>query len=410
MENEKVPVKDKLSKKISDLLPKIIFVILVFVFGVWVGQNAVLPFGERTALINISNKKAPSEVQVDFSPFWNVWEKITADYLDRAKLDPQKLLYGAISGMVNAVGDPYTVFLDPDENRQFALSLSGTYEGVGIELDIRDNKLVVVAPIDGSPAAKAGVRAGDAILQINGTDTSALTIQEAVNKIRGKAGTSVKLQLSRDGKVFDVTLTRAAITIKSVEFTDLGAGVAQVKITRFGDNTEKEWGEAVNKVATAGFNKVVLDLRNNPGGLLETAIVVIGDFVPKGTAAVLEEDSSGRRTSLATEKDPRLTGVKLVILINKGSASASEIVAGALRDDLHTKLVGETSFGKGTIQKPENLPDGSGLHITIAKWLTPSGFWVHKVGLEPDYEVKLTDADIAAKADPQLAKAIELLK
>jgi len=396
---------------LSLLVPKIIFVVLVFASGVWLGQNVALPFGQpKSPLFRILNKNTPREIQVDFAPFWDVWSEVTTNYLERAKLDPQKLLYGAISGMVGAVGDPYTVFLDPGENRDFELSLSGTYEGVGIELDIREGKLVVVAPIEGTPAAKAGVRAGDTILEINGADSSTLTVQEAVEKIRGKAGTSVRLKLARDSQVLEVTIPRAKITLKSVEFADLGGGMAKVKITRFGENTISEWDQVVNQVISGGHRKIILDLRNNPGGLLSDAITISGDFVSKGTSLMWEEEASGRRTPSVSQGEGRLRTVKLVVLINKGSASASEIVAGALRDSLGAKLVGETSFGKGTIQKPENLRDGSGLHITIAKWLTPSGFWVHKVGLKPDFEVKLTDADIAAGRDPQLEKAKELLK
>ncbi|OGY22070.1 MAG: hypothetical protein A2126_02160 [Candidatus Woykebacteria bacterium GWB1_45_5] len=409
--NEVVGKQNKNKLNLAEALPKVIFICLIFALGVWVGQNVALPFGkQRAPIINIANKNAPQEILVDFKPFWDVWERITTNYLEKSKLDTQKLLYGAISGMVKAVGDPYTVFLNPEENREFELALSGTYEGVGIELDIRDEKLVVLAPIEGSPAQKAGVLAGDTILEIDGTDTSTLTIQDAVKKIRGKAGTSVKLKLGRDGKVFDVEIGRAQITIKSVEFKDLSAGVAGVKIIRFGDNTEREWGEAVSKVIAGGYKRLVLDLRNNPGGILETAVVIVGDFVPKGSKVVLEEDSSGKRLPLASKEDPRLSGVKLVVLINKGSASASEIVAGALRDILGVKLIGETSFGKGTIQKPETLPDSSGLHITIAKWLTPNGTWVHKVGLKPDVEVKLTEEDIKNNRDPQLERAKELLK
>jgi len=397
----------------SVLVPKVIFVILVFIFGIWVGQNVALPFGkQRAPIFRVLNQGAPREIQTDFAPFWDVWGRITADYLERAKLDPQKLLYGAISGMVRAVGDPYTVFLSPEENQEFELSLSGIYEGVGIELDLRDSKLVVVAPIEGSPAAKAGVWAGDTILEIDGTDASTLTIQEAVQKIRGKAGTSVKLKLARGGQVSDLTITRAKITIKSVEFADLGGGVAQVKIIRFGGDeaTFKEWDEAVNKIVAGGFKKLILDLRNNPGGRLDYATAVASDFAEKGTTLMWEEDASGKKIPSASAKEPRLKDLKVVVLINKGSASASEIVAGALRDDRGVKIVGETSFGKGTIQRVDDLAGGAGLHITFAKWLTPSGFWVNKVGLKPDVEVKPTEDDIKNKRDPQLEKAKELLK
>src|SRR3990167_4264904 len=411
MNEEETQPKRHFYRFLSSLLPKVIFVLVIFAFGIWVGQNVALPFGSgETPVIRILNKNTPKSVQVDFAPFWDVWDRVTADYLERTKLDPQKLIYGAISGLVKSVGDPYTVFLDPDENKDFELSLSGIYEGVGIEMDVRDNHLIVVAPLEGSPAAKAGVAAGDAILEIDGVDASTLSIQDAVQKIRGKAGTLVKLTLQRNGKKFDVELARAKIVIKSVEFKNLGANTAQIKIIRFGDNTLSEWDSAVNKFISGGYKKLILDVRNYPGGRLDYSISVVGDFVNKNTTVVMEEDSSGKRELLRSKNDPRLLNVRVVVLINKGSASASEIVAGALRDLLGAKLVGEASFGKGTIQRVDDLPHGAGLHITFAKWLTPKGTWVNKKGLKPDVEVKLTDKDTAAGRDPQLSKALDLLK
>ncbi|HEX7456501.1 MAG TPA: S41 family peptidase [Candidatus Nanoarchaeia archaeon] len=403
--------KKNIARWVSNQIPKAISIILIFAFGVWVGQNVALPFGSNQApVFRILNKNTPQHVQVDFAPFWNVWDKISTDYLERARLDPQQLLYGAISGMVDAVGDPYTVFLNPEQNAEFELALSGTYEGVGIELDVRNDQLVVVAPIEGTPAAKAGVAAGDKILEIDGINTSTLTIQEAVQKIRGKTGSRVVFRLQRDTKVFDVKLTRAKITLKSVEFEDLGGGIAQIKIIRFGDNTLTQWSKAANKVVTRGYTKLILDLRNNPGGRLDYSISIAGDFLSKDTTVVIQEDSSGRQVPARSESDAKLGNVKVVILINKGSASASEIVAGALRDQLGVKLVGEATFGKGTIQKVDDLAGGAGLHITFAKWLTPKGTWVNQKGLKPDIEVKLTEKDIAADRDPQLDRAKQLLR
>jgi len=412
MENQSSSNKNrKFKDTFSNLFPKIIFVVLVFAFGVWIGQNVTLPFGSQNApLFRISNKSTPKEIQVDFAPFWDVWERVTSGYLDRTKLDPKKLLYGAISGMVGAVGDPYTVFLDPTENEDFTTSLSGTYEGIGIELGASNGATVVIAPIDGSPASKAGVEAGDKILAIDGADASAMTLQDAVNKIRGKEGTNITLKLERAGKSFDITLTRAKILIKSVEFKDLGSGTAQVKVSRFGDNTLSEWNDAVGKVVSGGYKKIILDLRNDPGGRLDYAIDIAGDFVSRGKTVMLQEDASGKRTPFSSDNEGRLQDVQVVVLINKGSASASEIVSGALRDTRGVKLVGETSFGKGVIQRVDSLSDGSGLHITFAKWLTPSGFWVNGKGLKPDIEIKLTDDDKNAGRDPQLDKAKELLK
>ena len=411
MEAENKEQKNIIEKLFSSVLPKAIFVILVFAFGIWVGQNVALPFGtDRGPIFRILNKEAKNEIQVDFAPFWETWDKVTTDYLERTKLDPQKLLYGAISGMVDAIGDPYTVFLDPEQNREFELSLSGTYEGVGIELDVRDDQLIVVSPIEGAPAYKAGVAAGDKIVEIDGISTATLTIQEAVGKIRGEAGTSVLLKLKRGKRGLDVKLTRAKITLKSVEFADLGGGVAKLKIIRFGDNTLSQWNEAAGKVVSGGFKKIVLDLRNNPGGRLDHSISIAGDFVEKGSVIVQQEDASGKRKPFKSEKGGRLTGVEVVVLINKGSASASEIVAGALRDLRGVKLVGETTFGKGTIQTVTDIYKGAGLHITIAKWLTPNGTWVNQKGLKPDIKVKLTEKDIEVDRDPQLDKAKELLR
>ncbi len=403
--------KKSFSKKISQVIPKFVFIAIVFAFGIWVGQNVVFPFSsDRAPIFNISNQNTPTQIKADFAPFWDAWDKVTFGYLERSKIDPQKLIYGAIAGMVNSLGDPYTVFLDPEQNREFELSLSGTYEGVGIEIDIRDKTLVVVAPIDGTPAQKAGVQAGDKILQIDGEDTSGMSIQDAVAKIRGERDTKIVLGLGRGDKKLEVTITRAKIVIKSVEFEDLGDGVAKIKITRFGDNTFSEWSKAVNKFVSTGYKKLIIDVRNNPGGRLDHSISIAGDFVNKGTTVVIEEEASGKQIPFKTENNPRLKGVKTVILINKGSASASEIVAGALRDLLGVKLVGETTFGKGSIQKVEDLAAGAGLHITFAKWLTPKGTWVNQEGLKPDIKVKRTSEDVKADRDPQLDKAKQLLK
>src|SRR4030042_7041204 len=409
---ESVKEKSKQFKEsFSNLFPKIVFVVIVFAFGIWSGQNVALPFCRQDyPLFRVTNKNTPKEIQVDFAPFWDVWKQVSSGYLERSKLDSKKLLYGAISGMVKAVGDQYTVFLDPSQNQDFETSLSGTYEGVGIELGARWGFICVIAPIDGTPAAKAGVAAGDKILEIDGTDASTLTLQEAVQKIRGKEGTKITLKLGRGSKTFKVTMTRTKIVIKSVEWKDRGSGLAQVRILRFGDNTFDEWNSTVEKLVSGGFKRVILDLRNDPGGILKFAVDISGDFVPKGTIVMLQEDASGKETPFKTESEGRLQDTKVVILINKGSASASEIVAGALRDTRGFKLVGENSFGKGTIQTVEKMSDGSGLHITFAKWLPPSGFWVNGRGLKPDFEVKLTEDDKNAGRDPQLEKAKETLR
>ena len=388
-----------------------ISVLLIFAFGIWVGQNVGLPFGkDKPPKITVLNSETPEDIQVDFAPFWEGWHKVTTEYLERNKIDPQELLYGSIAGMVKAVGDPYTVFLSPDSNSEFQLSLAGKYEGVGIEIAVRDDKLIVIAPIDGTPADKAGVLAGDFIISIDGEDSIDITVQDAVQKIRGEKGTEVILTLQRGNKILDVKITRDQIILKSVEYKDLGDGIGYLKISRFGGETLNEWNNAVSDLVSKGHKKVILDMRNNPGGRLDQAISIAGDFVPKGSVILQEEDASGRKIPFESDVDPRLQNVEVIVLINKGSASASEIVAGTLRDLRGIRLVGETSFGKGTVQRVDDLPDGSGLHLTFAKWLTPKGTWVHDVGLKTDVEVKLTEDDIKNDKDPQLDRAKELLR
>ncbi len=402
--------RNRYKGKFEDLFPRVFFAIIIFLAGIWVGQNVALPFSRQAPIFNFTNTTSPSNVTVDFSSFWEVWQKISELHLDREQIDPKKLLYGAISGMVEAVGDPYSVFLDPEQNKAFLSSLAGTYEGVGIELGAREGKLVVISPLEGTPAEKAGVKAGDFIIGIDGKDATSVTIPEAVQLIRGEAGTKVKLLLQRKGKApFEVEITRGRITIESVKLS-VEKNIPVIRLSRFGDNTNAEWDSAINRILTGGYKKVILDLRNNPGGRLDQSVYIAGEFLPIGSVILIQEDAKGNQQKLTNDREGRLQNIRLFILINQGSASASEIVAGALRDNKNVQLVGEKSFGKGTVQKVEDLPDGSGLHITTAKWLTPKGTWVNETGLKPDVEIERTDKDFEKGLDPQLDRALELLK
>ncbi|MDP2671218.1 MAG: S41 family peptidase [bacterium] len=409
-------MKEKIKSLIVKHYVQAVGALVLFALGVWIGQNFDINVGQKTTrgefkpLISLSNRQTPTNTTVSFNQFWEVWDHLTSEYLNKNDIDQQKLLYGAISGLVEAAGDPYTVYLDPESNKDFDSQLNGTFEGVGIEIGSKDGKLVVISPIEGTPAMEAGVLAGDIITKIDGKDASSLSLVEAVKTIRGQAGTPVHFVFSRAGKLVNKTITRTKITIKSVEFANKGEEVAVIRINRFGDSTQEEWDSAVNKFTSGKFQKLILDLRNNPGGRLDTAIYIANEFVAAGTSVVLEEDSGGNRQEFKGERNGRLQEITPVVLLNKGSASASEIVAGALRDLKGAPLLGETSYGKGTVQKVEDLEAGAALHITIAKWLTPKGIWVHGKGLKPDTEVKLTAKDIKANKDPQLEAALKLLK
>jgi len=361
--------------------------------------------------IKVNNKPPQDASNVDMTQFWNVWGVVNAKYLERDEIDQKKLIEGATAGLVTALDDPYSVYLNAEQNKESKDDLGGTFEGVGMQLGYdKEKNLVVIAPLPGTPAETAGIRAGDKIWMINDKDTIGMSIPVAVDNIKGPKGTKVKLKMQRSNEsLFDVEITRDTIYVKSVEAKLLeNDSIAHIKINKFGDSTKTEWDEAVRIVQSKNIKKIILDVRNNPGGYLDTAVYINSDFM---TGVVLkQEDYLKQRQEYTGDHTPRLLGIQVVVLINKGSASASEIVAGAIQDRKIGKLIGETTFGKGTIQEVEDLSAGSGIHITTGKWLLPSGKWVHKEGLKPDFEVKITDEDFEAKRDPQLDKALELLK
>lgn len=393
----------------------LIIIILVFIIGWQVGQKGyTLDFNNATPTVNVINQTPKDEnVTLDFKLFWYVWDLIHQKYIDKSALDPQKLYYGAIQGMVAAIGDPYTVFLPPTSQKAIQQQLSGSFDGVGIELGYdKDNHLAVIAPLKDTPADKAGVKAGDLILKIDNKDTTNLSLPEAVNLIRGPKGTTVTLELlgDNDTKPQDVQVVRDTIQVKSVTYTKKtspsGKNVAYIQISTFGDNTEKEWDSAVNSALADGDQEVVVDVRNNPGGYLDGAIYIASEFISDGTI-VMQEDYAGNKTVKGVVRKGKLTNLPMVVLINKGSASAAEIFSGAMQDHNRAKLVGTQSFGKGTVQSAIDLPENTGIHITTDKWLTPNGRWIHGVGLTPDVQV---DQDLNnPNTDVQLQKALEVV-
>ncbi len=397
--------------------------------------------GERHVTVGLSadkrpviNTENPGGASVDFSLFWDVWSKVQRYYIEPKTIDVEKLVHGAISGMVASVGDPYTSFFPPKENRQFKEDLGGAFEGIGAQLGLKDGRVIIVSPLKGTPAEAAGLKPNDIILKVNDEDTAGWTVEDAVNKIRGPKGTNVSLTIlsvsAADGPR-EISIKRNTITVPSVTWWVKSPGdvaeisgatesaavrnsskrFAYIQLTRFGDNTNADWDKAVDGILaseTGGkLAGLVLDLRNNPGGYLEGAVYIGSDFIRSGKI-VSQVNSDGTRQDFTPQRRGRLFSMPVVVLVNKGSASAAEIVSGALRDVRHAKLVGETTFGKGTVQTPFDLSGGSSVHITTGKWLLPSGESISEKGLSPDIAVAMPDEPTASN-DAQLSRAIEVL-
>jgi carboxyl-terminal processing protease len=397
------------------LIQFLVVAVIFFAVGYALGQKKIEILQKGTApQINVVNKYAPETQNVDFALFWSVFETLPQKFLDKSAIDSQKLLYGAISGMVRSLGDPYTAFLDPKQNEAIKSELAGSYEGVGIQIGFnREKRLVVIAPLKGTPAAAVGLAPRDLILKIDKRETFDLSLPEAVDLIRGPAGSRVKLVLQHENadKTFEVEIERAKIDVKSVEidFVDgRGGQVAIIKVSRFGDKTDSEWDSAVSQILQKGVRGVVVDMRNNPGGLLSSSVHLASEFI-KGTV-VKQEFADGSLGSIAVDHTGKLLTLPVAVLVNGGSASASEIFAGAIQDGRRGKIVGEKTFGKGTVQDVVDFAGGSGLHVTIAKWLTPKGTSINGTGITPDVIIEQTQEDIDADFDPQLDQALELVQ
>jgi len=383
----------------------------VFSFGYERGKDAIYEsksFSPEEALI--LNTKS-QEKTIDFSLFWKVWDLLKEKYVDRENLDAQALFYGAIKGMLAASGDPYTTFFDPKETQAFEEDISGTFEGIGAEMGMKDDVLTIVAPLEGMPAEKAGLLAGDKIIKINDESTASMALDEAVDKIRGKRGTEVVLTIFRIGEedFRTIAVRRDTILVKSVRF-EMKDDIAYIRMNRFGEDTEKEFREAVRNTLPKNPKGLILDLRNNPGGFLDTSIDIASMMLPKGKVVVIEENGKKEKKEFLSHGGDVLGTIPTVVLLNEGSASASEILAGALRDNReNVTLVGEKSFGKGSVQELISVDKKTAVKITVARWLTPQGKQINKEGIAPDVEVKLSIDDIKEKRDTQLDKAIELL-
>jgi carboxyl-terminal processing protease len=387
--------------------------IAVFGLGIWIGDTKL-----AYRVIQPGN--------IDFSLFWDAYNKLQQNFIDPSKITDQKVVYGAIEGMTNSLGDPYTDFFDPSQAQKFQQDLEGSFEGIGVEIGIKKDLLTIIAPLKGTPGEKVGLKSGDIILKINGEDSTNMTADEAVDLIRGPKGTSVTLNILRDGwdTAKDIKIIRDTIKVPSIEWSIKDGDIAYVQIYQFDETLSSDFETIALKILQSPAKKIVLDLRDNPGGYLEVAQDIAGWFLQKGQTVTIERFGKEQDKESSDCKNPigsydcyyysdgpsNFVNYPMVVLINQGSASASEILAGALRDDRSIELIGTKSFGKGCVQKPINLRGGSLLKITVANWLTPKGGSISDVGLTPDIKVDMTDQDIQAKKDPQLDKALKIIK
>ncbi len=407
----------------------------VFYAGFSIGEHRHLAIESVTEL----QGKVPAPgvgVTTDFSPFWSAWNVLNAKFVSATttKVSDQDKVWGAISGLASSLKDPYTVFMPPEEAKMFESEINGNFEGVGMEIGIKDDILTVVAPLKGTPAERAGIRPGDKILKINGEASANMSVEQAVSLIRGKKGTEVNLNLFREGKKepFDIKVVRDTIDIPTLD-TEVrpstggktasttasashGSGLQQngvfvIKLYNFSANASRLFQGALKDFAASGSDKLLLDLRGNPGGFLEEAVRIASYFLPEGTVVVTEDAGDKGQSQVHRSYGYGLLtrNPKMVILVNGGSASASEILAGALQQHGVAKLVGTQTFGKGSVQELINITPDTALKVTVARWLTPNGTNISLKGITPDVVVKVTEDDLGKNKDPQMNKAIELL-
>jgi len=373
-----------------------------------IGLSFAAGFGLSQALSRGPAREIPRE----FDTLSEVWYQLSQDYVNKDALDPAKLTQGAIEGLIKALGDPYTYYLDAETYRLALSSLEGSFEGIGAFVTIEEERPTVISPIANSPAERQGIRSGDRILEIDGEDTSAMTLTEAVLKIRGKPGTKVKLLIVHRGETepIEMEIVREEIKLESVYLKLLPGNIAHIKITQFTLRTGEELNTFLAEARNKGATGIILDLRGNPGGLLNSAVDVADQFLDGGIILYEADGEGGIIKEFKASPGGLATDLPLTVLVDGGSASASEVIAGAFQAHKRAPLIGTITFGKGSVQAVRELSGGSALFVTAAFWLTPDGRRIEGRGLTPDFEVELTEEDIAQGIDPQLQRAIDYIE
>lgn len=402
-----------------------IIILISFLSGLLIGTSKT----DSINLINsqqgeLKNKGAEQpeylSKDVDFKLFWQAWDTIREKYIDSSAINDSQIFYGALAGIVASLNDPYSIFLPPDVSEEFNKELEGKFEGIGAEIGIKNDILTIIAPLPNSPAEKAGLKSGDKILAIDKIDSSQISLNKAVEMIRGEKGTKITLIFKRENdKEQEITITRDTIHYESVKTYISNTtqqnkinsnNISYINITHFNQDTEKLFEKAVDSAIKQNKKYIILDLRNNPGGYLTTAIKIASYWIENNIIVKEVSVNKEKTQNYSSSGIAKLKNIKTIVLVNGGSASASEIVAGALQDYGVATILGETTFGKGSVQDLTQLKDGSSIKLTIAKWLTPKDRAIDQQGIKPDIEIKITDDDYEAEKDPQLDKAIELLK
>lgn len=403
-------IKEFFQKKQISIVATVLLVVIFFAFGVFMGDFNRPEIDKVTGL---SGKETAVTTDADFSPFWKVWNVMSDKSLTVNTITDQDRVYGAIQGLIGSLNDPYSEFFPPNDAKSFEDEIAGSFDGIGMEVGVKNGVLTVIAPLKDTPAFNAGIKAGDEILKIGSTVTTNLNIDDAINMIRGPKGTSVTLTILHEGsqQPQNISIVRDTINIPTLDTIARPDGIFVIKLYSFDANSASLFSNAINQFDASHDTKLLLDLRGNPGGYLDAAVDIASYFLPEGKTIVTEDYGAKQPSDVFRSKG--YGGIdsndKVVVLIDGGSASASEILSGALQDNGRAKLVGAQSFGKGSVQEVVNVTPDTILKITIARWLTPDGTSISEKGLTPDYPVTITQKDINAQKDPQMDKAVQLL-